>query len=473
MTGTELLRNLPAVDEVLRHSALATARSTVPRPQLLDWIRAAVDECRASVQSGFAPDADAAMDFVIEHAIGLWRREDGQRLQPVINATGILLHTNLGRAPLADRAVERMQAASAYANVELDLHSGKRSRRGARTCELLRQLTGAEDALFVNNCAAATMLVLQTTAAGREVIVSRGQLVEIGGGFRLPEVFAASGARLREVGTTNRTYLRDYEAAITENSAAIIRVHRSNFYQGGFVTEPGIRELVALGREVGVPVIDDVGSGCVTDARVAGQQEPNVIGSVTAGADLTLFSGDKLFGGPQAGIIVGRSEWIERCRRNPLMRALRLDKTTIAALEATTEIHLEGTATTELPLWRMLTTPPETIRRRCERIHGELSAMLQADSTVGSDSPQLSIVDSVARVGGGSAPGSEIASFAICLSCSAPDAMAAALRHSDPGVLARISDATVTLDLRTVDDTQLDALVRVIQAAIRQTVGEA
>ncbi|MCP4511052.1 MAG: L-seryl-tRNA(Sec) selenium transferase, partial [Fuerstiella sp.] len=350
MPSAQYLRSLPAVDHVLRHPLLLSVTTVFPRQQIVAWIRQSIDACRAAILAGEELDAKAATDFVVHQVLKFSQIEDGRRQQPVINATGILLHTNLGRAPLAARAVERMKESSGYANVEMNLQTGKRNKRGERVCELLRQLTGAEDAAVVNNCAAATMLVLQTLAAGKEVIVSRGQLVEIGGGFRLPEVFSASGAMLTEIGTTNRTYLGDYQDAITENTGAIIRVHRSNFFQGGFVTEPDIADLVALGLERNVPVVDDVGSGCMQDLTTFGLREPTVPDSVAAGADLTLFSGDKLFGGPQAGIIVGKSQWIEALRQNPMMRALRVDKMTLAAVEATAEIHMAGTTSDEIPL---------------------------------------------------------------------------------------------------------------------------
>lgn len=464
MPRTDSLRNLPAVDEVLRDPRLADAIATLPQSLLVEWIRNSVEECRQSILSGRHLDAEAAVQSVAEGVLSQQRREEGSRQQPVINATGILLHTNLGRSPLADRAVLQMQRAAGYSNVEMDLLSGRRNQRADRVCRLLARLTGAEDAVIVNNCAAATMLVLQTMAAGREVIVSRGQLVEIGGGFRLPEVFASSGAILKEVGTTNRTYLRDYEAAISENTAAIIRVHRSNFFQGGFVTEPDISDLVSLGRERNIPVIDDIGSGCVSDSRAFGLTEPSVQDSVAAGADVTLFSGDKLFGGPQAGIIVGRATFAEQFRRNPMMRALRLDKVTIAAIEATTEIHLSKTAAEELPLWMMLAKDADDIRQTCESVLSRLSIPA---------SLKISVCDSISQVGGGSVPGSEIASCAIRVQTSDADQFSELLRTAKVPVLARISDDAVMIDLRTVADTQLDSLSQTIQHALNSTAGQA
>lgn len=441
------LRHLPAVDEILRHAGLDSITNIYPRQQIADWVRNSIDRCRQTILSGTDMDGDAAIDFVLRQTLSHAVVENGRRQQPVINATGILLHTNLGRAPLASRAIERMQQSSGYANVEMNLHTGKRNKRGERIGELLRQLTGAEDAAIVNNCAAATILVMQTMAAGKEVIVSRGQLVEIGGGFRLPEVFAASGATLKEVGTTNRTYLRDYENAITENTGAIIRVHRSNFYQGGFVTEPDITDLVSLGKERNVPVIDDLGSGCIQDLSAFGLKEPTVAGSVAAGSDVCLFSGDKLFGGPQAGIIIGDTPWIERFRRNPMMRALRVDKVTLAAIEATTEIHLSGNAEAELPLLQLLSREAGRIRESCEKVLSDL---------VDCGPANIEIVQCTSEVGGGSVPGSQIDSYGLRITSVNSDALTAALRSASPAVLGRIQNDAVLLDLRTIFESQLE-----------------
>jgi L-seryl-tRNA(Ser) seleniumtransferase len=460
MTSAQYLRSLPAVDHVLRHPQLSPVVKVFPRQQIVDWIRQGVDACRTAILAGAEFDADAAANFVVSRTLELKQIEDGRRQQPVINATGILLHTNLGRAPLAARAIRRMQESSGFANVEMNLQTGKRNKRGERVCELLRQLTGAEDAAIVNNCAAATMLVLQTLAAGKEVIVSRGQLVEIGGGFRLPEVFSASGVTLKEVGTTNRTYLRDYQDAITENTGAIIRVHRSNFYQGGFVTEPDIDDLVALGQQHIVPVVDDIGSGCMQDLTAYGLREPTVPNSVAAGADLTLFSGDKLFGGPQAGIIVGKSEWVKALRRNPMMRALRADKVTLAALEATTEIHLAGTTAEELPLSQMMSRTTDDLQTNCETVCKQITESQQF---------AVEIVECTSEVGGGSVPGSQIPSIGLRITGNSIQDVAIQLRCGDPAVLCRINDDAVLLDLRTVEVDHLGALAQQLSGALSAT----
>ncbi len=463
MTYAEQLRKLPAVDEILRHDHLRSLVETYPRPQIVEWVRTAIDECRNTILTGAAFDEATSVQWVVRKIQSQAIAENGRRQQPVINATGILLHTNLGRAPLADRAIQRMQESAGYANVEMNLYTGKRNKRGERACSLLSQLTGAEDGAIVNNCAAATMLVLQAFAKGREVIISRGQLVEIGGGYRLPEVFAASGALMKEVGTTNRTYLRDYENAINENTAAIIQVHRSNFYLGGFVTEPNLSDLVALGKKRNIPVIDDIGSGCIGGLGGIGLQEPTVPASIAAGADVTLFSGDKLFGGPQAGIIVGRSHWIETLRRNPMMRALRVDKVTLAAIEATAEIHLSGRAKNELPLLQMLYATSSQVRERCELVKHRLVLP-----------PAVSVetVDCLSEMGGGSVPGSEIQSSALRVTGLDIQALSERLRSGLPAVLAIIRDDAVLLDLRTVLDAQVEMFTNCVASAITSVAGE-
>jgi L-seryl-tRNA(Ser) seleniumtransferase len=348
-----------------------------------------------------------------------------------------------------------MVQASGYTNVEMNLDTGERSPRGERVVRLLQLLTGAEDAVVVNNCAAATMLVLQTTAAGREVVISRGQLVEIGGGFRLPDVFRAAGVILREVGTTNRTYLTDYQGAVGAQTGAVLRVHHSNFRMSGFVTEPSISELVSLRRPDELAVVDDLGSGWIRNLPELVLNEPSVAASVQAGADLTLFSGDKLFGGPQCGIIVGRSDWIACIRKQPLMRALRIDKLTQAALEATTEIHLSGEAATQIPCLAMLATPAEMIRERCIRVQQLLG-----------NPPMVELVRCESQTGGGSVPGEVLPSFGLQILCEHPDAIAEALRRGRPSVQARIQHDSLLLDVRTVMDDQCNDLAKCLRRSL-------
>jgi L-seryl-tRNA(Ser) seleniumtransferase len=447
LNKTDQLRNIPAVDEILRSDEIAGLCPPPPRRRLTEWVRAAVDSCRTRILHGETLDSAASLRAIIEHVHGSHQSDLGQSIRPVINATGVVLHTNLGRAPLADAAAERMMDAARYANVELNLHSGRRSKRGERVAQLLAQLVDAEDALVVNNCAAATILVLQGIAQGREVIVSRGQLVEIGGGFRLPDVFRSAGVVLREVGTTNRTYLRDYEAAISEQTGAIIRVHRSNFKLTGFVTEPTIDEMVAVERPSDVPVIDDLGSGCIEDLSSLGLDEPTVPASVAAGADLALFSGDKLFGGPQCGIIVGSARWVDHLRKSPMMRALRVDKLTLAGLEATAEIHLAGNGMAEIPVLQMLAASADQIRARCESVQTRLG-----------HPPDISIVACESPVGGGSIPGAELASYALKISSPHADRLAERLRTGSPAIQGRVTEDCLMLDLRTVAESDLETL---------------
>jgi L-seryl-tRNA(Ser) seleniumtransferase len=448
LSKTEQLRNLPSVDEVLRREELADLREQHPHRQLAQWARDAVDYFRKQILDGVPIDAAAALPMVLDRVRQKQQSDEGQSIQQVINATGIVLHTNLGRAPLAKRATQRMIQAAQYSNVELNLQSGRRSKRGERVSALLAQLAGSEDAVVVNNCAAATMLVLQAIAKDREVIVSRGQLVEIGGGFRLPDVFQAAGVVLREVGTTNRTYLRDYEAAVSQETGAIIRVHRSNFLLTGFVTEPTIDELVTVDRPADVPVIDDLGSGCIEDLSDLGLHEPTVPASVKSGADLTLFSGDKLFGGPQSGIIVGQGQWINLLRKSPMMRAMRVDKLTLAALEATTEIHLSGDAFAELPTLQMLSAGADEVLSRCQQLRQRITDLCAAE-----------IVECESQVGGGSVPGAVLPSFGLKISGSHADRLASSLRIGTPAVQARVTDDSLLLDLRTVGEDELETLV--------------
>ncbi|MFK8114591.1 MAG: L-seryl-tRNA(Sec) selenium transferase [Rubripirellula sp.] len=458
MNRTQQLRSLPAVDEVLRSAPVESLLQHHPQPLLAGWARDAIDHCRQQIlKDALADEADDAtlLTLVVEHVQRLQEIDAGQSIQPVINATGVVLHTNLGRAPLPQRAIERMSAATKYSNVELDLVSGRRSKRGHRVCQLLSQLSGAEDALVVNNCAAATILVLQTICSGKEVIVSRGQLVEIGGGFRLPDVFRSAGVVLREVGTTNRTYLRDYEEAINEDTGAIIRVHRSNFHLSGFVTEPTIDEMVGAKRPDGLPVIDDLGSGAIEDMSHLGLPEPTVPDSVRSGADLTLFSGDKLFGGPQAGIVVGRRHWIEQLRKSPMMRALRADKTTLAALEATAEIHLSGHAFEEIPILKMLSTESDVVKQHCETVQRAIAGTCECE-----------VVSSESQVGGGSIPGTVVDSFAVKIHGKNVDGLARLLRHESPAVQARVNDDCLLLNLLTVPEEDLGSMTTALCHAL-------
>jgi L-seryl-tRNA(Ser) seleniumtransferase len=383
----------------------------------------------------------------------------------VINATGVIIHTNLGRAPLSVDAIAAMAAVSrGYSNLEFDLETGERGSRYAHLESVLQRLTGAEAAIAVNNNAAALLLALSAIArdpfdaaqGGREIIISRGQAVEIGGGFRIPDVMRQSGAQLVEVGTTNRTYLRDYESAITPDTAAIMRVHASNFRIVGFTKSPSIRDLARVAHEHGVLVIDDIGSGCLLDVTLFGlAPEPTVQESVTAGADLTLFSGDKLLGGPQAGIIIGKRELIEQLRRHPLARAMRMDKASIAGLSATLLHYMRGEALSKVPVWEMISMPLLEIERRAKR---------WARAIGGS----ANVVDGRSMVGGGSLPEESLPTKLVSMAGDGAwvSELARRLRAGEPAVVARIDHDTLLLDPRTVRPDEDRALVAAVKAAL-------
>jgi L-seryl-tRNA(Ser) seleniumtransferase len=385
------------------------------------------------------------------------------KLRTVINATGIVLHTNLGRSPIAEEAAKAAyEAARGYLNLELDLDSGKRSSRQIAVRDWLCRLTGAESATAVNNNAAATVIVLRALAMAKEVIISRGQLIEIGGSFRIPDIMGVSGAILREVGTTNITRLADYERAIGPNTGALLQVHSSNYRISGFTKSVPLAELAALGKKHGLPVIDDIGSGALLDfARFGFQGEPVARASIAAGADLVLFSGDKLLGGPQAGLIAGRKEWIQKIEKDPLMRAFRLDKMTLAALETTLRVYLnEERALREVPVLRMLGTPMEDLRQRAAR----LAEQLQAIPGIVEVKP----AEDVAYVGGGSLPDQTMKSWVIEVEAeSVSDAeLARRLRLGTPAVMARLRDGRLVLDVRTIFEPQETLVVEAMRKAL-------
>jgi L-seryl-tRNA(Ser) seleniumtransferase len=429
------LRDLPSVDQLAADERLASA---APRPLLVSAARSALARAREEIRAGGDP-GDLIRHVELELASA---REP--RLRRVINATGVIIHTNLGRAPLAREALERVSAVAAgYSNLEYDLGGGGRGSRQDHVAPILRRLTGAEAALVVNNNAAAVLLALAALAEGREVLVSRGELIEIGDGFRIPDVLARSGARLREVGTTNRTRAVDYERAISPETALLLRVHQSNFRVVGFTEQPRLSELVRVGRAHGLPVVDDLGSGVLVEL----EDEPSARDALAAGADLVCFSGDKLLGGPQAGIVVGRAELVERLRRHPLQRALRADKLTLAALEATLALYLEPErAAWEIPVLRMLAEPVEAVRARAE----QLSALVGGE-----------VEETVSRAGGGALPLAELPSFA----CAVEEELAARLRDADPPVIALVRDGRCLLDCRTIAGNEVDDVARAVATA--------
>src|SRR5262249_26778552 len=391
-------RNLPAVNDVLEVPAIQALAGNHSHDLIVGAIRQELAGLRQRLSQSGSGDGKADAESVAIRVVERLGRELRPKLRPVINATGIVLHTNLGRAPIAEEAARAAyEAARGYLNLELDLATGKRSSRQIAVREWVCRVTGAESATAVNNCAAATVIVLRALAAGKEVVLSRGQLVEIGGSFRIPEIMAVSGAELREVGTTNITRIADYEHALGPNTGLLLRIHQSNYRIHGFTKSASLDELVALGRKHGVPVVDDIGSGALVDfARFGLPGEPVAAASIRAGADLILFSGDKLLGGPQAGVLAGRKDWIQRIERDPLMRAFRLDKMTLAALEATLRLYLdEARALAEVPVLRLLGLPLDDLRRRAAGLAGRLNELpgLAARSR-----------EDVAYVGGGSLP---------------------------------------------------------------------
>jgi L-seryl-tRNA(Ser) seleniumtransferase len=455
------LRDLPSVTEVLA-AADRLVREHGHTP-VVEAVRSELDELRRRLSAGEALDGVLKPEAILQAAANRLARENQPRLRTVINATGIVLHTNLGRAPLAEIASQAAaDAAKRYLNLEFDLEAGERSKRTQSIRSLLCRVTGAEAATAVNNCAAATVLVLRALAAGREVIVSRGQLVEIGGSFRIPEIMGVSGAILREVGTTNITRIGDYERAIGSNTALLLRVHQSNYRIRGFTAMPGIDELVALGRKHNLPVVDDIGSGALIDyGRFGLPGEPVARASIAAGAHLVLFSGDKLLGGPQAGIIAGHKELIERIERDPFMRAVRLDKMTLAALEATLRLYSDETkALDAVPILRMLSQPIAELRRRARSLADKLAAITGIRAT-----PR----DDEAYVGGGSLPEHALptAVVAVVADGIGETELARRLRLGTPSVVGRIQNGELLLDLRTIFSDQEDDLVFAITTAVK------
>ncbi|HEX7127496.1 MAG TPA: L-seryl-tRNA(Sec) selenium transferase [Thermodesulfobacteriota bacterium] len=467
------LRQLPSVTEVLKSPGVEALLRRRPRPLVVEAIRGILDEARRRLLSGeaFEPGAFlAGLPAAVERTLDARTRPNLRRL---LNATGVVIHTNLGRSVLAPEALEAMEAVAAgYSTLEFDLASGERGSRHAHVEGLLAALTGAEAACVVNNNAAATMIALNTLAAGREGIVSRGELVEIGGAYRMPDVMAASGVTLREVGTTNKTYLRDYEAAITERTAVLVRVHTSNFRIVGFTHAVDGAELAALAHRRGLAALEDLGSGCLVDlGRLGLPREPTVQEAVATGMDLVTFSGDKLLGGPQAGIVVGRAAAVAAVKKNPLMRALRPDKLTLAALEATLRLYEAGpdTALQRIPTLRMLAMTEEALRARAAHLKAHIRRL----------APQaaLSLRADVSRVGGGALPLAEPPTTVVAVAPRAADpgragaalvALEAALRAEEPAVVARLKDDALLLDPRTLLDDEIAPCARRVAAALQR-----
>ena len=465
-----IFRKLPSVNQLLESPQLKQMVETVNHSVVVDGVRSFLDDLRdqVSTESG---EVSIPTPSEIADKIANWiKTEEKPYLRPVINGTGIILHTGLGRAPLAKSAIESVQEISeGYASVEVDVRTGERGQRIKSVEKLLCELTGAEAAAVVNNNAAATMLALSAMAEGREVIVSRGQLIEIGGSYRLPDVMECSGAKLREVGTTNKTHLFDYLRAINEETGALLKVHPSNFEVVGFTKTVSTKEMVALASEHDLPVIDDVGSGALIDFSEFGlMDEPVVSQSIKDGADVVLFSGDKLIGGPQCGIIIGKRKYIDTILSNPLMRAMRVDKMTLAALSATLLIYRdENRARTEIPILRMLSMPKENLKLRAEKIVAQLSHLGELEI--------CEAVEADSMLGGGSLPTQKLSTWCVALTpkTQSVDRLAAGLRNGEPSVIGRVQKERFFLDMRTVQPSQDSGLVESIEAYCDESNSEA
>jgi L-seryl-tRNA(Ser) seleniumtransferase len=447
------LRSIPAVDQLLADSRIVDAASSLDQAVVTTIVRQQQELWRAAVLGGRI----SATDSLVARVVDELRLVCGNRNQIVINGTGVIVHTNLGRAPVSSSAAMRMAAVgSSYIALETDLETGERGGRGREVEALIRALTGAERTLVVNNNAAAVLLTLTALASGGEVIVSRGEAVEIGGGFRVPDVLRQSGARLVEVGTTNRTYVADYAAAISDDTAVLLRVHASNFSIIGFTAQPELRELATLAHDRGVYIVEDVGSGCLIDTSQFGlDHEPTLQESIAAGVDVVCASGDKLLGGPQAGLILGRADVVARIARHPLARALRADKTCLAGLADTLGCYARGQATTELPVWWAISRDVDWLRARCQQWVDALGG-------------RGSIVETRAVIGGGSLPGKTLPSIALALDVEpeAANDVARRLRLGDYPVVPRVADGCVTIDARTVLAGEDEALVNALRAAL-------
>jgi len=466
-----LLRLLPSVDEVLRDGRLAEALAAYPRGMVVEAVRGVLAGERGAILAGEAPEArvnnkESQLDLIVAGTLEAVRRLVRSKLRPVINATGVMLHTNLGRALLSERARRAVNGvASDYSNLELDLDTGRRGSRYALLEPLLTALTGAEAALVVNNNAAAVLLALGALAQGREVVVSRGQLVEIGGSFRIPEVMAQSGARLVEVGATNKTHPDDYKRAVNENTALLLHVHTSNYRIIGFTREVSVAELVEIGRAFSLPVMSDLGSGFLVDlSRYGLSWEPTVQEVVRAGSDVVTFSGDKLLGGPQAGIIVGGRHFIEKMKKNPLTRAVRIDKMTVAALEATLREYLdEERAIEDIPTLRMLTLTLDELERKAAGLARLLVGQI-------GDRAEVAVEKSSSAVGGGAMPTVDLPTAAVAVrprDMSAGD-LQAALRQGEPAVMGRVQEGRLLLDVRTIDDSQFVTLAAAVAGSLKK-----
>ncbi|MFN8008054.1 MAG: L-seryl-tRNA(Sec) selenium transferase [Terriglobia bacterium] len=454
----KVFRQIPSMDRLLEHPETLALIGQTSRSFVAGQLRHLLDKFRQDLADAIGEDwsQPRMIESILLSLKVSILRATSPRFRRVINATGVILHTNLGRAPLSRAGVERLRETSAhYSNLEYDLKTGKRGKRDQLIDHLLQDFLGCEQSLVVNNGASAVFLALNSLAEGGEVLISRGELIEIGDGFRIPDILSKSGAFLNEVGTTNKTEISDYRNAVTDRTRLILRVHQSNFRMIGFTARPGLEDLLALSREKGIPLLEDQGSGCLTDPASLGLgQEPSPKDSLGLGVPLVCFSGDKLLGGPQAGIITGKAAWVSQLRRNPLFRAIRVDKLTLTVLESTLISYLKGREHEEIPVLQLIRTPVEALQKRGEVILGYLGSK-------GTDW-KIEIVDGVSRIGGGSAPEAELATklIAIRSSCHSTDQLESELRQANPPVIARVEDDQLILDLRTVfpeEDQELAA----------------
>jgi L-seryl-tRNA(Ser) seleniumtransferase len=458
-----LLSNLPSVDEILKSKQGMEWLSTYPRRYVLQAIREAIDLRRKEIIEGLA--ADFSEEIMTADIGNIIEELSSYSLRPLINATGVVIHTNLGRSILSKKALDNIQRVSEnYSNLEYDIKEGKRGKRYTHVKRILREITGVEDALIVNNNAAAVLLCLNTLSKGKEVIVSRGELVEIGGSFRMPEIMAASGAILREVGTTNKTHLYDYEEAINENTSLILKVHKSNFRVIGFSEEVLIEDLVSLGKKHQIPTMLDLGSGCLMDLRTFGiQDEPVVKDIVKSGIDITTFSGDKLLGGPQCGVVVGKREYIEKIQKNPLTRAMRIDKLTLAGIEATLMEYIdEEKAIRNVPTLKMLLQKPEELKGRANKIAKRLKREIQ--------NAHIKVMSDSSRAGGGALPEVALPTYVVTIKSDeiSVNELEERLRKGNPPIIARIKEDSLIIDARTLRDEDLESLVKGVKLALSE-----
>ncbi|MCL4457400.1 MAG: L-seryl-tRNA(Sec) selenium transferase [Nitrospirae bacterium] len=463
MNKKKLLSSLPSVDEILKSEKGLEWQETYPRRYVLKATREIIEHNRQAILKDELKEI--SLEDMLPHIRHRIERLSALSLKPVINATGVVMHTNLGRSVLSEEILENVKrVACGYSNLEYDLEKGERGKRYSHIQRLLNEITGAESSLIVNNNAAAVFVCLTALAKGKEAVVSRGELVEIGGSFRVPDVMSASGAILREVGTTNKTHLRDYEAAINENTGLLLKVHQSNFRTIGFTKQVEIDELVTLGKKHGIPVMFDLGSGCLIDLKPYGVHiEPTVQEIVKSGCDIVTFSGDKLLGGPQGGVIVGKSEIIEKIAKNPLMRAVRIDKLTLSAFEAVLMNYLdEDKAKAHIPTVRMLLQAVNEIKARAKKILTRLKREIKENVA------EMDVIEDSSQSGGGALPEIEFKTFAVAVRPKklSVNRLEERLRHGNPPIIARIKDNALILDARTVGDNEVEGLVKGIEGAM-------